>query len=111
MLTIIFSIQLLATEPFDIWKNDPKIEIESAESSQINLDENEKSLFEENQIIGRNFAERKKNYTDIDIITLISSWKNLKTASAASAPFVLDLAIACFLFRHVIIPLPIGFLL
>jgi len=33
-------------------------------------------MFEENQIIGRNFAEREKNYTDIDIITLISSWKN-----------------------------------
>tara|TARA_B100001123_G_C15087641_1_gene938284 strand:+ start:106 stop:963 length:858 start_codon:yes stop_codon:yes gene_type:complete len=33
-------------------------------------------MFEENQIIGRNFAERKKNYKDIDIITLISSWKN-----------------------------------
>ncbi len=33
-------------------------------------------MFEENQIIGRNFLEKKKNYVDTDIITLISSWKN-----------------------------------
>ena len=33
-------------------------------------------MFEENQIIWRNFLEKKKNYVDTDIITLISSWKN-----------------------------------
>ena len=32
------------------------------------------------------------------------------TASAASAPFFLR-ALACFIFRQVIIPLPMGFLL
>ena len=32
------------------------------------------------------------------------------TAFAASIPFVLDLTLACFIFKHVMTPLPIGFL-
>ena len=39
LLTTIFSTQLIATEPINIWKDNSEIKIESAESNQINLDD------------------------------------------------------------------------
>ena len=49
LLTIIFSIQLMAAESIDIWKGNSETKIESAESNQINLDDKKKSLFEEDR--------------------------------------------------------------
>ena len=64
LLTIIFSIRLIAAEPIDIWKGNSEIKIESAESNQINLDEEKKSLFEERQIVKTNIFQ--ENNEDLD---------------------------------------------
>ena len=39
LLTIIFSIRLIAAEPIDIWKGNSEIKIESTESNKIYLDD------------------------------------------------------------------------
>ena len=64
LLTIVFSIQLIAAESIDIWKGSSEIKIESAESNQINLDEEKKSLFEERQIVKTNIFQ--ENNEDLD---------------------------------------------
>jgi hypothetical protein len=64
LLTIIFSIQLLAVEPIDIWKGNSKIKTEPSELKQINLDDKKKSLFEETQIIKTNIFQ--ENNEDLD---------------------------------------------
>ena len=64
LLTIVFSIQLIAAESIDIWKDSSEIKIESAESQQINLDDEKKSLFEERQIVKTNIFQ--ENNEDID---------------------------------------------
>ena len=64
LLTIIFSIQLLAVEPIDIWKGNSEIKTEPSELKQINLDDKKKSLFEETQIIKTNIFQ--ENYEDLD---------------------------------------------
>ena len=57
LLTIVFSIQLIAAESIDIWKGSSEIKIESAESNQINPDDEKKSLFEERQIVKTNIFQ------------------------------------------------------
>ena len=64
LLTIIFSIQLLAVEPIDIWKGNSEIKTEPSELKQINLDDKKKSLFEETQIIKTNILQ--ENNEDLD---------------------------------------------
>ena len=64
LLTIIFSIRLIAAEPIDIWKDNSEITIESTESSQINLDDEKNSLFKETQIIKTNIFQ--ENNEDLD---------------------------------------------
>ena len=64
LLTIVFSIQLIAAEPIDIWKGSSEIKIESAESNQINPDDEKKSLFEERQIVKTNIFQ--ENNEDLD---------------------------------------------
>ena len=64
LLTIIFSIQLLAVEPIDIWKGNSEIKTEPSELKQINLDDKKKSLFEETQIIKTNIFQ--ENNEDLD---------------------------------------------
>ena len=64
LLTIIFSIQLLAVEPIDIWKGNSEIKIEPSELKQINLDDKKKSLFEETQIVKTNIFQ--ENNEDLD---------------------------------------------
>ena len=64
LLTIVFSIQLIAAESIDIWKGSSEIKIESAESNQINLDDEKKSLFEERQIVKTNIFQ--ENNEDLD---------------------------------------------
>ena len=64
LLTIIFSIQLLAVEPIDIWKGNSEIKIESTESNPINLDDEKNSLFEETQIVKTNIFQ--ENNEDLD---------------------------------------------
>ena len=64
LLTIIFSIRLIAAEPIDIWKGNSEIKIESAESNQINPDDEKKSLFEETQIVKTNIFQ--ENNEDLD---------------------------------------------
>ena len=44
LLTIIFSIQLLAVEPIDIWKGNSEIKTEPSELKQINLDDKKKII-------------------------------------------------------------------
>ena len=57
LLTIIFSIRLIAAEPIDIWKGNSEVKIESVESKQINLDNEKSSLFEETQIVKTSIFE------------------------------------------------------
>ena len=64
LLTIIFSIKLIAAESIDIWKSSSEIKIESAESNQINPDDEKKSLFEERQIVKTNIFQ--ENNEDLD---------------------------------------------
>ena len=64
LLTIIFSIRLIAAEPVDIWKCNSEIKIESTESNQINLDDEKKSLLEERQIVKTDIFQ--ENNEDID---------------------------------------------
>ena len=64
LLTIVFSIQLIAAESIDIWKGNSEIKIESAESNQINPDDEKKSLFEERQIVKTNIFQ--ENNEDLD---------------------------------------------
>ena len=64
LLTIVFSIQLIAAESIDIWKGSSEIKIESAESNQINPDDEKKSLFEETQIVKTNIFQ--VNNEDLD---------------------------------------------
>ena len=64
LLTIVFSTRLIAAEPIDIWKGNSEIKVESAESSQINLDDEKKSLLDERQIVKTNIFE--DNNEDLD---------------------------------------------
>ena len=64
LLTIIFSIRLIAAEPIDIWKGNSEIKIESTESNPINLDNEKNSLFEETQIVKTNIFQ--ENNEDLD---------------------------------------------
>ena len=64
LLTIVFSIQLIAAESIDIWKGSSEIKIESAESNQINPDDEKKSLFEERQIVKTDIFQ--ENNEDLD---------------------------------------------
>ena len=64
LLTIVFSIQLIAAESIDIWKGSSEIKIESAESNQINPDDEKKSLLEERQIVKTNIFQ--ENNEDLD---------------------------------------------
>ena len=66
LLTIVFSIQLIAAESIDIWKDSSEIKIESAESNQINPDDEKKSLFEERQIVKTNIFQENNEDLDID---------------------------------------------
>ena len=58
LLTIVFSIQLIAAESIDIWKDSSEIKIESAESNQINPDDEKKSLLEERKLLKPIFFRR-----------------------------------------------------
>jgi len=64
LLTIVFSTQLRAAESIDIWKSSSEIKIESAESNQINPDDEKKSLLEERQIVKTNIFQ--ENNEDLD---------------------------------------------
>ena len=64
LLTIIFSLRLIAAEPIDIWKGNSEIKIESTESNPINLDDEKNSLFEETQIVKTNIFQ--ENNEDLD---------------------------------------------
>ena len=64
LLTIVFSIQLIAAESIDIWKGNSEIKIESTESNQINLDDEKNSLFEKTQIVKTNILQ--ENNEDLD---------------------------------------------
>jgi hypothetical protein len=64
LLTITFSIRLIAAEPIDIWKSNSEIKIESAESNQINPNDKKKSLFEETQNVNTNIFQ--ENNEDLD---------------------------------------------
>ena len=64
LLTIVFSIQLIAAESIEIWKSSSEIKIESAESNQINPDDEKKSLLEERQIVKTNIFQ--ENNEDLD---------------------------------------------
>ena len=64
LLTIVFSIQLIAAESIDIWKGSSEIKIESAESNQINPDDEKKSLFDEREIVKTNIFQ--ENNKDLD---------------------------------------------
>jgi len=64
LLTIVFSIQLIAAESIDIWKGSSEIKIESAEPNQINPDDEKKPLFEERQIVKTNIFQ--ENNEDLD---------------------------------------------
>ncbi len=66
LLTIVFSIQLIAAESINIWKGSSEIKIESAESNQINPDDEKKSLFEEKQIVKTNIFQVKNEDLDFD---------------------------------------------
>ena len=66
LLTIVFSIQLIAAESIDIWKGSSEIKIESAESNQINQDDEKKSLLEERQIVKTNIFQENNEDLDID---------------------------------------------
>ncbi|WP_304038779.1 hypothetical protein, partial [Mesonia mobilis] len=55
---------LIAAEPIDIWKGNSEIKIESAETNQINLDDEKNSLFEETQIVKTNIFQ--ENNEDLD---------------------------------------------
>ena len=66
LLTIVFSIQLIAAESIDIWKGSSEIKIESAESNQINPDDEKKSLFEERQIVKTNIFQVKNEDLDFN---------------------------------------------
>ena len=66
LLTIIFSIRLIAAEPIDIWKGNSEIKIESAESNKINLDDEKKSLFEETQIVKTNIFQEDNEDLDFN---------------------------------------------
>ena len=66
LLTMVFSIQLIAAESIDIWKGNSEIKIESAESNQINPDDEKKSLFEERQIVKTNIFQVKNEDLDFN---------------------------------------------
>lgn len=64
LLTIIFSVRLIAAESIDIWKDNSEIKIESAESNQINSNDEKNSLFEKTQIVKTNIFQ--ENNEDLD---------------------------------------------
>ena len=64
LLTIVFSTQLIATEPVDIWKDNSQINIESTKSKQIKPDDKKKSLFEEIKVVKTNIFQ--ENNEDLD---------------------------------------------
>lgn len=64
LLIIIFATRLIATEPIDIWQGNSEIKIESAESNQIKIDDEKKSLFEETEIVRTNIFQ--ENNEDLD---------------------------------------------
>ena len=64
LLIIIFSARLLAVEPVDIWEGNSEIKIEPTESDEINIDDEQKSLFEEIQIVKTNIVQ--ENNEDLD---------------------------------------------
>ena len=51
LLTIIFSMRLIAAEPIDIWKGNSEIKIESAESNQINLDKKKNHYLKKHKLL------------------------------------------------------------
>ena len=70
LLTIIFSIRLIAAESIDIWKSNSEIKIESAESNKIYVDDEKKLLFEERQIVKTNIFQ--ENNEDLDFNKIIN---------------------------------------
>ena len=60
LLIIIFATRLIATEPIDIWQGNSEIKIESAESNQIKIDDEKKSLFEETEIVRTNIFQENR---------------------------------------------------
>ena len=66
LLTIVFSIQLIAAESIDIWKGSSEIKIESAESNQINPDDEKKSLLEERQIVKTDIFQESNEDLDFN---------------------------------------------
>ena len=58
LLTIIFSIRLIATEPIDIWKDNSEIKIESTESNQINLDDEKNHYLKKHKLLKLIFFKR-----------------------------------------------------
>ena len=61
-LTIIFSIKLYATEPIDIWKGHSESVTESAETTQIKIDDAKKPLSGKKEITSSTiFQENEKN--------------------------------------------------
>jgi hypothetical protein len=66
LLTIVFSIQLIAAESINIWKGSSETKIESADSNQINPDDEKKSLFEERQIVKTNIFQVKNEDLDFN---------------------------------------------
>ena len=63
-LTLIFSVQLVAVEPVDIWKDNSEIKIESTESNQINIEDEETTLFEQTQTVKTEIFESNKQDLD-----------------------------------------------
>ena len=66
LLTIVFSIQLIAAESIDIWKGSSEIKIESTESNQINPDDEKKTLLEERQIVKTNIFQESNEDLDFN---------------------------------------------
>ena len=59
LLTIVFSIQLMAAESINIWKGNSEIKIESAESNQINPDDKKIHYLKKDKLLKLIFFRRK----------------------------------------------------
>jgi len=66
LFAIVILTPLFAVEPTDIWKENSEIKIESAEPSEINLGEEQDSLFQETQIVRTNILQLENQDLDFN---------------------------------------------
>ena len=66
LLIIILPAKLFATEPIKIWEENAEIKIESPDAKEVTLDDEEKSLFDQKQIVKKDIFQENNEDLDFD---------------------------------------------